>query len=161
MFPFLTSSCYQLLHARNYMFPICIPLQGIQVNLDARKDQLQTSIITSLKNLLHHIISKRVFHHSLQIMLCHLFTINVIHTLPFITNKWIQTCKGSFSSEVPSISFTKIWRSSGLPKAKHFSITLEANFCWLILTICPASLLIIAVRSCGLPCSTMCYQRKV
>ena len=72
-----------------------------------------------------------------------------------------QTCNGSFSSVEPSISFTKNWRSSGLPKIKHLSTTLEANFCWLIFTICPASLWIIADRSCGLPCSRTCCKIEV
>lgn len=66
------------------------------------------------------------------------------------------TCKGSFSSVEPSISFTRSWHSSGLPNVKHFSTTLEANFCWLIFTICPASWLMIVDLSCGLPCSRTC-----
>ena len=76
-------------------------------------------------------------------------------------NKWHkqQTWRGSFSSVEPSISFTKSWRSSGPPKVKHFSTTLEANFCWLIWTICPANFLIMADRSWGFPCSnTCCYN---
>lgn len=72
---------------------------------------------------------------------------------------WL-TCKGSFSSVEPIISWISSWRSSGLPNVKHFSTTLEANFCWLILTIWPSSLLIIADRSWGFPCSSTCYKKQ-
>lgn len=74
--------------------------------------------------------------------------------------KGITTCKEPLSLE-PSISFTINWRSSGLPKVKHFSTTLEAYFCWLILTSCPVSLPIIVDRSCGFPCSRTCCQMEI
>lgn len=70
-----------------------------------------------------------------------------------------ETWRGSFLSVDPSISFTKIWRSSGLPKVRHFSTTFEANFCRLIWTICPANSLTIADRSWGFPCSNTCCQK--
>lgn len=68
----------------------------------------------------------------------------------------VLTCKGSFSSVEPSISFTKSCRSSGPPNVKHFSTTLDANFCWLIFTICPASFSIMIDRSWGFPCCRTC-----
>lgn len=70
-----------------------------------------------------------------------------------------QTWSGSFSSVVPSISFTSSCLSLGLPNVKHFSTTFEANFCWLIWTILPANSLIIVDLSSGFPCSsTCCYS---
>ena len=76
------------------------------------------------------------------------------------TDCWKQTCNGTFSSVVPSISLIRIWRCSGVPKVRHFSTTLEANFCWLIFTIWPASCVIIVERSSGFPCCRTCCKTR-
>lgn len=48
------------------MLSIGVPLQGIQMNLNARKKQLQTLIIAGLKHFLNNVVSKWILHHGLK-----------------------------------------------------------------------------------------------
>lgn len=154
-FLFHTPGCHKFLYTCDNVLAVGIFLQGIQVNLNTRKNVLSLLIITSLQNFLYNIIGKLVFHHCLNNKTNKRNKHKCIIIMT-TTKNHTKTCSGSFSSVVPSISFTKIWRSAGPPYAKHFSTTFEANFCWLICTICPASWVIIADRSCGFPLPKTC-----
>lgn len=48
------------------MFSVGVPLQGVQMNLDAGEKQLQTLIIAGLENFLNNVVSEWIFHHGLQ-----------------------------------------------------------------------------------------------
>lgn len=75
-----------------------------------------------------------------------------------------QLLKHTSKLSLPSVCFTisRIRRSRSVisPCWKHFSITFDANLFWLMVTTCPANLLIIWVLSCPLPLSKTCYKRE-
>lgn len=64
-----TSSSDKFLNPSNNVFPICVSLQGIQVDFDARENECKTLIIACFKNLLHYVVPEWIFHHRLQIVL--------------------------------------------------------------------------------------------
>lgn len=63
----VTSSGDKFLNAGNDVFPICVSLQGIQVDFDARNNEWKALIIACFKNLLHYVVPEWILHHRLHI----------------------------------------------------------------------------------------------